>query len=132
MKRTGKVVEIAGGKAVLEVGPEEACSKCCSCGSGKMTRMTVDVPGGMTIRPGDIVEIGIGTGPVLKAYSLVYGLPLAGFFLGTVSVYIITGSPLAGFAGGMAITVLSFFLAGGYMRKKGFFSEEIELRVAGK
>ena len=73
------------GTAEVLLGRESACSgdchKCSGCGAAKET-MIFTAKNAIHASPGDIVKVESATGPVMKAATVLYVLPLVLFFLG--------------------------------------------------
>jgi positive regulator of sigma E activity len=79
----GKVVEIRGGRAVVELGEHMACERCGMCASAGDRKMRVELPTVPGIEPGQTVEVEV---PVSRigATLKVFGIPLLAVFVGTV------------------------------------------------
>jgi sigma-E factor negative regulatory protein RseC len=117
---TATVLEIRGDEAVVRCHRQAACERCAEgrgCGGGIMARLLgerldgVRVPtGGMSLKPGDDVAIGLEERGLVLASLAVYFVPLAGALAGAaaVSSLIGGGDPAAlvgagaGFAAGLA------------------------------
>lgn len=84
--------------ALIAVDPVPACRRCMAgrgCGAGLMyapgtTEITVPAPSGLSLAPGDIVELRLPAAALLRSAILAYGLPLAGLLLAAA------GAALAG------------------------------------
>lgn len=78
------------------------CHKCSGCGAAKETiAFTAADPIG--VRPGDVVTVKSGTGPVLRGAAVLYVLPLVLFLAG----YLLTMSGWGGCAGfGLGIVLV--------------------------
>jgi positive regulator of sigma E activity len=128
MKENGKVIEVTGGSAVIEVAPREVCTKCCSCRASELRRITISGEKAKGLKEGDLVEIDIEAAMMLRIYILLYGIPLAAFLGSLLAVYAVFRSPIISFLGGMAGTVIVYMAAGYYIRKKRMFSPNVCLR----
>ena len=125
MKEEGKIIKIDGTEAVIEVSPQEVCSKCGSCGAAKPRRVTVSAEKKAGLGVGDRVEVEVDTSSMMKVYILVYGIPLLAFLISIFSLYLISASPLVSFGGAILATVVIYVFIGRYMRSRPGFSPEI-------
>ncbi|MGI9202994.1 MAG: SoxR reducing system RseC family protein [Woeseiaceae bacterium] len=82
---TGKVAALRGRKASVLVKSAAVCHRCAAgkgCGAGifqagdKPRYMQIEIPDGMSVRPGDRIDLQIGARHLLRAALLAYGLPL--------------------------------------------------------
>ena len=96
----GTIIEIIrdgrGVRAIVAVEVAAVCSRCASgrgCGAGIFTarqgvrRLEVVLPDGGDLAEGDVVNIELAPGNVLRAALVVYGLPLAGAVAGAALAY---------------------------------------------
>jgi len=96
----GTVVEITrdshGVRAIVAIEAATACARCASgrgCGAGVFTarqgvrRLEVALAAGSGLAEGDVVNIELAPGNVLRAALLVYGLPLAGAAAGAALAF---------------------------------------------
>ena len=104
---TGKVVTVAGRKATVALEQDAACPRCAAgrgCGAGilvgrnRASAISIDIPGGRHLQPGDKVTLALRGTSLLQATLLAYGLPLAGTLL-LLTCGIIFWSPLTDAAG---------------------------------
>ena len=97
----GTIVEFirdaGGARAIVEVETAAACARCASgrgCGAGIMsgragsTRIEVSIAPGLELAEGDVVDIELAPGNILRAALLVYGLPLAGAIFGAALAFL--------------------------------------------
>ena len=107
MEQVARIKEThSGGTATVLIVRESACSgdchKCSGCGAAKESiLLTVDNPIGAS--RGDLVKVQSETGPVLKAATVLYVLPLVLFFLG-YALGVVLGLS-GGLMGGLAFLV---------------------------
>ena len=105
------------GTAEVLLVRESACSgdchKCSGCGAAKET-MIFTAKNAIHASPGDIVKVESATGPVMKAATVLYVLPLVLFFLG---YYLGTMPGSFGALGGCLGFVLGIGLVVFYDRK---------------
>ncbi len=85
---TGKVLEVGGGRAKIEVSPSGMCSHCelastCVPASGGTRIIEVADPLGVSI--GQRVRIELGSGTFLLASFMAYILPLLVLFVGAAT-----------------------------------------------
>lgn len=81
----GFVEEVLHGKAVVRIQRSSACAHCESAGSCQVVsdkEMMVMVDNGLQARVGDLVEIGVPSGSVLKISFLVYFVPVIALIAG--------------------------------------------------
>ncbi len=85
---TGRVVEAYKGRAIVELdsasrpGSKPECGRCRLCaasGAGAPPELRATVAGGLTVTPGDRVEIRLRLASPGRAGLLLLGLPLAAF-----------------------------------------------------
>ena len=83
-------------RAVIEIEAEAVCARCAEgrgCGAGmfsgtqKVRRFEVSVPRMLDVESGDIVKVSLAPERVLRAASIVYGLPLTGAAAGATAAY---------------------------------------------
>ncbi len=117
MEQIARVQEcLPGGEARLRLDRQSACSgdcnQCAGCGAARETLLfTARNPIGA--RPGELVTVKSGSGPVLLAAAVLYGVPVALFFLGYLFGYLVWDQgPLLGGLG----FVLGIVLAVAYDR----------------
>ena len=96
----GTIVEIIrdrrGVRALVEVEAAAVCARCAAgrgCGAGVFPvrqgtrRLDVALPGDRDFTAGDVVNIELAPGNVLRAALIVYGLPLAGAAVSAALAY---------------------------------------------
>jgi sigma-E factor negative regulatory protein RseC len=96
----GTIIEITrdgrGLRAIVAVEAAAVCARCASgrgCGAGVFTarqgvrRLEVALAAGSGLAEGDVVNIELAPGNVLRAALLVYGLPLAGAAAGAALAF---------------------------------------------
>ncbi len=91
MVKTGKVVAYDKGKIKVCFERPEACAKCGQCGSIKETLITL----AGTASPGDMVDVFLPEGQLLKYTAVAYIIPLAGLLIGLVLGKAVFGSETA-------------------------------------
>ena len=125
MKETGTVVEIDGNRVVLEIVPQEACSKCCACGASKVRKVTIEKKDVSALNIGDVVDYTIDTAVMMKAYMLLYGVPLTVFVSVVILCHIALENPLLSFLAAIGLTCVTYLFIGRYMKKKETFYPNI-------
>ena len=128
MKETGRVKGIQDGIVIIEVAGHRACHKCGLCGAGQSGTIAVTAEKAKGLRIDDQVEISINAAKIMRAYLILYALPMIFFVFTAVLVYVITRSPLAGFSAAIAVTAATYGITGRCIRSSGFFSPEILLK----
>jgi len=78
MREVGTVVASGDGRARVRVASSHACTQCGRCGLQVRGETTiVEAVDGLESRVGDLVEIEMGSGDLLKAAATLYLVPLA-------------------------------------------------------
>lgn len=125
----GKVIKKGSDYVIVEVAPEEACTKCCSCKAATPQSLRLEGQKARDLFPGDSVEVEIeDKSSMLKVYFLLYGAPLAGFVLGIGGVYALTGSPLIAFLAGMFMTAIVYFIVGRLIKRCPSIVPELDVK----
>ena len=113
------VVAVEQGSALLRVERNVACARCASgkgCGAGFLAdsaasvELRLQVPEGITLRPGDTVNLTMEPANIFSAAVYVYGLPL----LGVVGALIIGRILLGPMSDGVAVATALFGLLAGF------------------
>jgi sigma-E factor negative regulatory protein RseC len=102
--------------AVIEVTSAIQCARCAAgkgcgagivAGSGRRRRIDAVLAANLTVQAGDLVTVEMAPDNLLRAATIVYGLPLSGALVGAAGAY------LAGFGEpGAAFAVLAGIAAG--------------------
>ncbi len=122
MKESGKVININDINVTIEVEPQEACTKCCSCNASKKREVTIKKTNETKeLKIGDNVEVEINTASMLKVYFLIYGCPLVVFVSSLLVVYSFIASPIISFVAAIGATIATYLLIGRYMRNRREF-----------
>ena len=82
MEEMGRVVEIQGHKAKVQMKRHASCSQCGACGMGDSPMIEIEVENSIDAQPGQYVIIQMKNSSVLQAAFWVYGLPLVALLLG--------------------------------------------------
>lgn len=82
MDQIGKVINVHGTIAVVQIRRHEACVKCGACGGASMRAATVEASNDIGAVVGQLVKLEIEAREVLGAAFIVYILPLAFMFAG--------------------------------------------------
>ncbi|MCR4401852.1 MAG: SoxR reducing system RseC family protein [Firmicutes bacterium] len=124
MEERGRVIEVSGGLAKVEVTRHEACRHCGACGLGRADRMVVEATNAIGARPGDEVALELESSRVLGAAFIAYMIPLffmmAGIYLGAVLARSAGRSGAASLLGvifGLALLAASYSLVYTYDRR---------------
>ncbi|MBN1444872.1 MAG: SoxR reducing system RseC family protein [Candidatus Omnitrophica bacterium] len=95
MKENGRVVDIKGATAVVELGKKPGgCGSCCICRKNAGGKLFLEAENGEGIEIGDSVTVEIDDTAVLKGVLFIYMAPLAGFILGIAASSFIKNIPL--------------------------------------
>lgn len=138
MKEIGIIREVHGKKALVEIQRHSACGDCGACHMGKeQSTMETTALNPIDAKVGDAVEVEMEFANVLKATSIMYGIPLVAFLLGaSLSYAFIIGmgtdwdQVLVPFFSGIALMAVSY---GGirFLDKKGLFSSKYQSVITG-
>jgi len=86
MRERGVVINVTGGRALIEVTPAEGCGKSCSCsaveGNARLRRIELEAPDG--VRPGSLVTLEVDSGQVLASSAVVFLVPLVLLMAGAI------------------------------------------------
>ena len=82
MKEQGKVVEVAGNLAKVELPSSPACQSCRACERGTQGTMIAEANNSLGAKVGDKVEMEIPSPRVMGASIIIFVLPLIGLMLG--------------------------------------------------
>lgn len=118
LRERGIVEKISKQKAVVRIERTSACAACesrSSCQVQDNKEVLVEVNNELGAGAGDVVEISMPSGSVIKASLVVYFLPVLGLLLGALSggafaASLHTDSTTASLAGGGAGLVLSIIV----------------------
>ncbi|MGE5587812.1 MAG: SoxR reducing system RseC family protein [Clostridia bacterium] len=109
MEERGRVIEVCGGLAKVEVTRHEACRHCKACDFGRSDRVVVEATNNIGARAGDEVTLELESSRVLGAAFVAYMVPLlfmvAGIYLGTILAQA-KGRPEAGSLFGAVLGVV--------------------------
>lgn len=132
-------LEASNGKAYAELIVEAApaCQRCASgrgCGAGafrgrrESCQVRVEVPDGLGLSAGDVVNVEAGGQSLLRASAAAYGLPLAGMLAGAVTGALLSQSegPVIAFA---VLGLVAGFAAGKRSLRATCWQDQ--LRLAG-
>ena len=117
---TGKIREILGDIAVVEIEPSEACENCGArivCAPSANGMHTLNVYNNKHAKVGDVVEVKEPENLLLKISAIQYGLPLFGFVF-FIFIFYFTGIHISGirpeltlFLAGLLGLLISFFVS---------------------
>jgi len=95
MKETGRIVDIKGGTAVLELEKKPGgCGSCCICSKNAGGKLFLEASAGEGIEIGDTVTVEIDDTAILKGVLFIYLSPLAGFVMGIAASSFIKNIPV--------------------------------------
>lgn len=132
MKKEGKIVKIEEEDAIIEMLPQEGCSKCSLCKGLDVQRVTVNSVKVKGLSAGNRVEIEISESSMMRAYMLLYALPLIVFVGGIFAFYAAFHSPIVSLMGALLVTVLTYILIGSYIKKNLTLFSDIYIKAIGK
>ena len=109
MGEIGRVVSIEGDDLIVSHNRSKACAKCNVCvkGAGE-NEMIMRAANQCNANAGDFVEIELKDGILLKAVSIVYGIPFAAMMAGFALGYFLLEGETAAFAAGIMLMVISY------------------------
>ena len=128
MKETGRVIEINGNMAKVEVAQKEVCGKCPSesfCRTATGGSRQIEAINRAGAKPGDTVEIEIRSGIIFAGAFLVYIVPVAALLVTGGLTQWFGGSQNLAIAVGISALGFSFFLIWVLGRKPGYFRKFI-------
>lgn len=114
MTEVGEVVRIKGDMAVVRIQRSSACRHCGACGLGAgPDDMLLTLPNSLNAKPGDLVEVSLESGQLLKASAITYLIPLVALIVGVIVGYALGGymavdRQLAGAVLGLVFTAVAF------------------------
>ena len=116
MEKTGLVVGLRGGKAIIEIARMSSCGdKCASCSGGcEKPPLVVEVENDLQARQGDFVVLEAPEGAIIRSTMILYTLPLGLFILGVivgnkvVAPYVPANPELVGILTGFICLVLAY------------------------
>lgn len=124
MEERGRVIEVHGGLARVEVTRHEACRHCKACDFGRTDRVVVEATNRVGARPGDEVALELESSRVLGAAFIAYMVPLlfmvTGIYLGTVLARATGRAASASLFGavlGLGLLAASYGVVYGYGRR---------------
>ncbi len=90
MIKTGLVVKLDGGRAVVTMPRYGACgSKCEDCSACETQNVSISLQNHIGAKPGDFVEIDTNDKNMLKKSILMYTIPLGMFLFGFIFAYVL-------------------------------------------
>ncbi|MBN2414702.1 SoxR reducing system RseC family protein [bacterium] len=136
MRETGRIREIKGSRAVVELSFTGGCASCSLSGICKTDgagRRQLDLDAGqLSLEPGDSVEIETAPRSLLTAAFLVFIFPLALSFIAYMLVTRLGGSgglALAGFFAAFALALLTVSFIDRKAGRGRFFEPKIIRRI---
>lgn len=114
MTEVGEVVRTKGDMVVVRLKRSSACSRCGACGLGAgPDDMFLTLPNTLKAKPGDLVELSLESGQLLKASAITYVIPLIALIVGVIMGYMLGGRigidrQLAGAILGLVFTAAAF------------------------
>lgn len=117
VKEQGIIKKIKGKKVVIRVQQTSACTHCKSKGSCDVSKreMLIDVDNNLGAKEGDLVELSVPEGAVLKLSFLIYIMPIIALIIGAFAGWVIaeslkTDTTFASIVGGGLCIGLSFYV----------------------
>lgn len=110
MEEEGKVIEIEGNLAQVEIEKKSACGACGLCSLVGKNTMIAEVENTIGARVGERVRIEIPSSLILKGAFLFFYLPLMALILGILLEIKLTNLPTGGLTLGLSFFILSFVL----------------------
>jgi len=113
MQETGRIIEINGEMAKVEVAQREICHRCPSenfCRLATGDSRQIEAVNKIGAKPGDIVKIEIGSGRILTGAFIVYILPIVALLAGGVLTEWFGGSQNMAIITGMIALGVSFLI----------------------
>ena len=115
IKEQGVIQEIKSDKAVVRIQKTSACASCKTRDSCNVSNreMLIEVKNNLQAKEGDLVELSVPEGTVLKLSLLVYFMPIIALMVGAfagnlIAEYIRVDSTLASIIGGGLCMAIAF------------------------
>ena len=124
MEEIGKVIEIIGETAKIEITPSGGCSHCSQaniCNPFGSNKKIIELKNIINAQIGDSVKIEIKEKDRILSLSLLFGVPIVLFVSGVIIGQTISGDKLSAILGGAGF-VFAFLLVkiiNNYLEKKG-------------
>ena len=128
MKEEGRVIEIEGNIAKVQIERKALCDSCRACNMSSGDVMIADAENVASAKVGEKVEVEIDSPRYLKVVFTVYIFPLIGLIVGYIIGESITNSELAGIFSGIGGLFLCFGLIYSYdkrLRRSGKLKSKI-------
>jgi positive regulator of sigma E activity len=125
MKEYGVIEKIEGKTAVIRIVQQEDCKGCGACGASKPRTVSISAKDVKGLNPGDKVSVDVNTGIMMKAYGLIYAVPLAVFLVSIFSLHFLSFSPPISFAGAIITTFITYHFIGRYIKSRTEFTPQI-------
>lgn len=121
IREPGQIIELDGHRVLVAINPTKGCSACSQktgCGTGLLERwlnpakqlwINTDSDTLASLKPGDMIELGVEEGAFVRNTLVLYMIPLLIFLLATGIAHWLWGETASVFAG------LSGLLAGGFL-----------------
>jgi positive regulator of sigma E activity len=118
VKEKAVVIEVREKETLVRTVPDEKCSGCCSCGASRSRSFIVGNGGACKFSEGDILEIEVQAGSMLRVYTLFYALPLAVFIAVLFLVYGLLQEPVLSFVSACSVLLAVYFFVGIIVKRK--------------
>ncbi len=126
MQEIGTIVSLRGNKALIQVNRGDKCEGCNVCHAFGENKMQLEASNRIDAQVGDVVQVDINPGDVLRGSVLVFLFPLAmmivGYFVGMR--FSVNGTEGAGILGALVALALSFLVVKFFDRSEQDKSED--------
>ena len=126
MQEIGTIISLQANKALIQVNRGDKCEGCNVCHAFGENKMQLEASNHINAQVGDVVQVDINPGDVLRGSILVFLFPLAmmivGYFVGMR--FSVTGTEGAGILGALVALALSFVVVKFVDRSKQDKSED--------
>jgi positive regulator of sigma E activity len=117
VKEKAIVVKVKEKEVIVRTIPDEKCSGCCSCGASEGRSFAMPISETIPFREGDILEIEVSPGNLMRVYLVIYAIPLLIFLAVLIASYKATASPVWSFVSACAALGAAYSVIGFLARK---------------
>lgn len=138
MKEIGIIIDTKGKTAQVAIQRHSACGDCGACHMSKATStMETHALNPIFAKKGETVEVEMQFASVFKAASIMYGIPLVAFLIGSCFSYFLIlnlglnwDQNLVPFFSGIALLAVAYAVIK-YFDKKGIFNSKYQPVITG-
>lgn len=113
MEETGKIVELNGNRAKIEINTSGGCAQCGQahvCNPLGQNKKVIELKNTINAQVGDWVKIEIKEKNRIVSILVVFGIPIFLFLIGVIIGHQISGDKMSAILGGLGL-ILAFLIA---------------------